>query len=82
MKIIEIAEYSDETIGRPQIYTTGAFISPRKIVTNGNPYWVWVVDAFEGGDSFDDDGEVFNPLESATTKAGLFAEIEDDYEIE
>ena len=34
-------------IGRPQAYTTGAYISPQKIKINDRYVWVWVVDNFE-----------------------------------
>lgn len=72
--MIELEKFNDETEMVPQLFTTGAFISPRKIIVDGEAVWLWVVDAFEGDDSYYD-GEVCNPLENSETKKGLFAEI-------
>ncbi|MDR1553783.1 MAG: hypothetical protein LBS69_10030 [Prevotellaceae bacterium] len=39
----------------PQIYTTGAFLRPLKIIdAGGKELWVWAVEGFEGGESFKD----------------------------
>jgi len=54
-----------------QIYTTGAYLSPVKVVINGLEQWLWKVDDFDG-DSFDF-GEVCNPIETSTTLAGLMS---------
>lgn len=56
-----------ENIDRhPTIYTTGAHLRPTKITyPNGREEWRWIVVEFED-DSFED-GDVFNPPESAST---------------
>lgn len=46
-----------------QIHTTGANISPEKI----NGEWYWVVDDFTDDDSYDEEGNVFNPPVRAKT---------------
>lgn len=44
-----------------QIFTTGAFLEPKKIVENGAEKWVWAVVEFVD-DSYKN-GEIFNPKE-------------------
>jgi len=78
MKITEFDEFNNEIENCPQLFTTGAFISPRKINIDGKVYWFWVVDGFEDNSFYD--GDVLNPLEFSETKEGLFAEIDDEYE--
>ena len=54
----------------PEIYTTGAYLKPLKIVDNlGNDTWVWYVSNFEN-DSFKD-GISINPVEIANVKKHL-----------
>jgi hypothetical protein len=46
----------------PQIYTTGAFLRPVQMTdSEGKEMWVWMVERFDGGDSFQD-GEIYNPV--------------------
>jgi len=55
-----------DNIAKPEIFTTGAYLSPMKIKdSDGNDYWGWVVTDFDG-DSFHE-GEVYNPPEYADT---------------
>ena len=37
----------DIDVGKPQMYTTGAYISPQRIKVNDRKVWVWVVDSFD-----------------------------------
>ncbi|MDQ3754198.1 MAG: hypothetical protein M3371_05635 [Acidobacteriota bacterium] len=74
MKMIELEEFNSEIENRPALFTTGAFISPRKITVDGKEHWFWIVESFEGDSYFE--GAVCNPLESSETKQGLFAELE------
>jgi hypothetical protein len=46
-----------------QIFTTGAFLEPKKIIENGVEKWVWV--AVEFVDDSYKNGEIFNPKEEA-----------------
>lgn len=49
------------------IFTTGAFLSPMKIIdSQGKEFWVWTVSEFVD-DSFSSDGEIYNPKEYAST---------------
>lgn len=63
-----------QTISRnqPQIYTTGAFISPERRIVDGREEWFWKVDEFDA-DSYCD-GERCDPVEFSTTKADLFCD--------
>lgn len=60
-------------LGHPQIYTTGAFVSPVKLLVDGQERWFWKVDEFH------DDcfrlGEESNPVETSITKAGLMCNV-------
>ncbi len=57
-----------------QVFTTGAFIKPIKIVDGeGKEKWIWYVSEFVD-DTFKG-GEVYNPLESADTLKNLVTEI-------
>ena len=50
----------------PTIFTTGAFLQPKKIKSeNGTEYWTWVVTEFIDDSYYD--AEVFNPVEYADT---------------
>lgn len=56
-----------------QVFTTGAFIKPIKIVdSEGKEKWIWYVSEFVD-DTFKD-GEVYNPLENADTLKNLVTE--------
>lgn len=77
MKMTELEEFNDETENAPQLFTTGAFISPRKFIVDGEPIWLWAVDMFEGGNSYYE-GATCNPSENSETKKGLFAEVQED----
>lgn len=58
------------------LFTTGAYIAPRKLHhDDGTQGWVWVVVAFDG-DTFADDGREFNAREEALTKHELITEQE------
>lgn len=60
-----------------EIYATGAFLVPRKLIDEtGRPYWGWVVDRFDG-DCFID-GDVCDPRAIATTKAGLAGDEDEE----
>jgi hypothetical protein len=49
----------------PQIFTTGAFLNPMKVIdSEGKEIWVWYVSEFID-DSFNEDGEIYNPNETA-----------------
>ena len=54
-----------------QIYTTGAYLSPVKLVVGGREEWIWKVDEFHD-DSFQF-GEECNPVENSNTLAGLMS---------
>lgn len=55
---------------KPNIYTTGAFLQPARIVDNaGKEIWIWYVSEFTD-DSFLD-GNVYNPQEVANSKEEL-----------
>jgi hypothetical protein len=57
----------DETT---RIFTTGAFLSPLKVTDGeGKIFWVWRVVEFVE-DSFQD-GELFNPVETAQSRTDL-----------
>ena len=65
-----IDDRDDEIEGRPIIFTTGTFLSPRKFtLENGEIWWGWSVERFED-DSYVD-GELFNPPELARKKVEL-----------
>ena len=53
-----------------QIYTNGAFLESKEVIIDGKKQWRWVVELFEGADSFCD-GEMFNPPAYANTKEEL-----------
>lgn len=60
----------NEYEGRPIIYTTGAYLSPKKFrKENGEILWGWIVERFEEDSFFD--GIPFNPDEFAETKTEL-----------
>ena len=70
----------DELPGRPIIFTTGAFLSPKKfILSNGETWWGWLVEEFVNNSYYD--GEIFNPTEFASTKTQLLEVNEDDIEL-
>lgn len=59
----------------PVIFTTGAFLRPKKITdSNGYDYWIW--EAFEFIYDSYLNGEVFNPQEFGYTKQDLLTEDE------
>jgi hypothetical protein len=59
----------------PIIHTTGAFLKPIKVTdSEGKEIWLWYVTEFTD-DSFDDDGDVFNPKTTANSKSDLLAEV-------
>jgi len=51
------------------IYTTGAYLVPKRVKINGKWQWAWLVTHFED-DSFRD-GKEFNPPEIAKNKRML-----------
>ena len=51
------------------IYTTGAYLVPKRVTIDGQRLWVWLVTHFED-DSFRD-GNEFNPPETAKTIQAL-----------
>jgi len=51
------------------IYTTGAYLVPKRVKINGKWVWAWVVTHFED-DSFRN-GDEFNPPETAKNKRML-----------
>jgi|GEM_PF-1314329 len=60
--------------GKPIIYTTGAFLSPQRIVMeDGYVYWGWVVEGFEQDSYFD--GKTFNPKPLAETRKDLLRNV-------
>ena len=61
--------------GRPQMYTTGAYISPQKIKVNGRSIWVWVVDNFEDDTFYNGDYLSVSPVGD---KAVVLIDIEDE----
>lgn len=57
-----------------KIYTTGAFLQPAKVVdSTGKEIWIWYVSEFTD-DSFLN-GDIYNPMETATTKEELLQEL-------
>ena len=74
--IQERATVFDLTI---QIHTIGAFLSPLKVTdSEGKVFWVWHVTEFTD-DSYDEYGEVYNPVEIAKSREELL-EYEDEDE--
>lgn len=67
---------TDKTnIELPIIYTTGAFLCPRKFFTrDGEETWCWVVEEFTDDSYYA--GNVFNPPEFGRTKTELTRQIE------
>lgn len=65
-------------IGYPQIYTTGAFVSPGRITVNGREIWIWIVESFEGDSFFE--GEEILPIEHSLNKDALVQLIEEEEE--
>lgn len=60
---------------KPLIFTTGAFLNPMKVTdSEGKEIWIWCVSEFID-DSFIN-GEVYNPVENATTFDDLITEKE------
>ena len=59
----------------PQLFTTGAFISPNEIeLDSGKKVWVWVVDSFDG-EIYDDEGTAIDGYKAcADTADGLIEE--------
>jgi len=59
----------------PQIFTTGSFLKPMKIIDdNGKEFWVWYVSEFI--DDTYKDGLPYNPQENATSYDKLVLEME------
>lgn len=62
---------------KPQIFTTGAFLQPAKIIdNNGKETWIWHVSEFID-DSFLNGG-IYNPKEIARTKDDLLMNTTSD----
>jgi hypothetical protein len=62
----------------PQIYTTGAYLRPLKMIdNNGKECWLWYVEKFEGSDSFCT-REVYNPASVAKTLDDLLCDTSAD----
>lgn len=58
----------------PQIFTTGAFLKPMKVIdSEGKEIWTWYVSEFT--DSSFKDGEEYNPKENAVSFEELVTEI-------
>jgi hypothetical protein len=58
----------------PQIFTTGAFLKPMKIIdSEGKEFWVWYISEFI--ESSFKDGEEYNPKENATSFDELVTEF-------
>ena len=58
----------------PIIQTNGAFLKPIKVTdSEGKEIWLWYVSEFTD-DSFDENGNIFNPKEFATSKLELLTE--------
>ena len=62
-------------VGRPMIFTNGAFVSPGKVIVNGREAWCWIVESFEGYSFYD--GEEILPIENSYNKENLLKLIED-----
>jgi hypothetical protein len=63
---------------QPVIQTNGAFLKPIKVTTlEGKEIWLWYVSEFTD-DSFDENGQIFNPKEFGATKIELLSQ-EDDF---
>ena len=74
--MIEPNEIND---GRPLIFTTGTFLSPKKITKDdGTTWWGWIVEELIEGCYYD--GKPYNPLEWAYTKSELIVDrfVDDD----
>ena len=55
----------------PKIQTNGAFLKPIKVTdSEGKEIWLWYVSEFTD-DSFDENGDVFNPKEWDNSKLEL-----------
>lgn len=50
-----------------RLFTMGAHIEPVEVTTGE---WVWMVTEFKD-DTFDDGGELFNPIQCSDTESGL-----------
>ena len=60
----------------PNIYTTGAFLVPLKVLdNNGEAVWIWAVSLFEDDTYLD--GKICDPLEIAETAEGLLSTAEE-----
>ena len=60
--------------GEPIIQTNGATLKPIKVTdSDGKEIWLWYVSEFTD-DSFDENGDIFNPKEFATGKSELLSE--------
>ena len=57
--------------GMTEVYTTGAYLSPIKVVIEGQEQWLWKVDEFHD-DCFMFGEECF-PAEASKSKAGLIS---------
>jgi len=58
------------SLEEPTVFTTGASLQPLKVVNrDGNGAWFWVVSEFI--DYKFQDGEIYNPPETAQSKAEL-----------
>ncbi|MEY4905866.1 MAG: hypothetical protein RLZZ292_3681 [Bacteroidota bacterium] len=59
---------------QPIIQTNGAFLKPVKVTdSEGQEIWLWCVTEFTD-DSYDQNGDIFNPKEFANSKADLLTE--------
>lgn len=58
---------------QPRIYTTGAYLVPMRVVVDGEPRYVWVVDEFED-DTYNDEGVCVSMNVYATDISKLFQE--------
>ena len=61
------------TESEPRIYSTGVFLVPMKVISNGKAKYVWVVDEFND-DTYDDDGDTCSPNVYANSKDCLLEE--------
>lgn len=65
----EINEFINEQENNPVLFTTGAFIVPRKIDVDGKKIWFWIVESFEDDTFYN--SKLCNPHEWAETKHQL-----------
>ena len=56
-----------------EIFTTGAYCRPERVMKNGHQMWQWVILEFMD-ESFTFEGEYIDPVELALTREGLYCE--------